>query len=297
MSTIREHKGKSLIQFPKDFIVIDLETTGLDPKCNDIIEISAIKIRDNQIADTFDTLINPGYPIGNFISELTGITDDMLAEAPKIQEVLPLLREFLDNDILMGHNAHFDINFLYDDYDYFLNYPLTNDFIDTMRLAKRIMKEQNHHRLIDVAEAFGIAVEQSHRALADCYTTLMCYYKLKEHVNEEYCNEDEFIVKSGSYCKCNLKEIHSQNTNSDISHPLYNKNCVFTGLLEKMTRSEAAQIVVNLGGFCENGVTKKTNFLILGNNDYCKTIKDGKSSKQKKAEGCKLKGLDIECIL
>lgn len=296
MSTVREHKGKSLIQFPKDFIIIDLETTGLDPKYNDIIEISALKIRNNEITDTFDTLINPGYPIGSFISELTGITDDMLAEAPKIQAVLPSLHEFIGNDILMGHNAHFDINFLYDNFDCFLNQSLSNDFVDTMRLAKRILREQEHHRLIDVAEAFGITVETTHRALADCHTTLMCYYKLKERVNKEYQNEDEFIVKCGSYSKCNLKEIHAHDVNFDVTHPLYNKSCVFTGVLEKMTRTQAAQIVVDLGGFCENNVTKKTNFLILGNNDYCSTIKDGKSGKQKKAEGYKLKGLDIEII-
>ena len=82
----------------------------------------------------------------------------------------------------------------------------------------------------------------------------------------------------------------------DNTHPLYNKVCVFTGTLEKYSRQEAAQIVVNLGGSCGNSVTKKTNYLILGNNDYCSMIKDGKSSKQKKAEEYKLKGQDIEII-
>ena len=77
-----------------------------------------------------------------------------------------------------------------------------------------------------------------------------------------------------------------------------NPECLRAVLLsiEKYSRQEAAQIIVNLGGSCENGVTKKTNFLILGNNDYCSSIKDGKSSKQKKAEEYKLKGQDIEII-
>ena len=80
------------------------------------------------------------------------------------------------------------------------------------------------------------------------------------------------------------------------THPLYGKVCVFTGKLELMSREQAAQLVVNLGGTCGNGVTKKTNYLILGNNDYCSTIKDGKSSKQKKAEQLILSGQDLQII-
>lgn len=296
MATVREHKGKSLLQFPDNFIVVDLETTGLDPKYNAIIEISALKIRDNQVVDTFDTLVNPCCEIGSFISELTGITDEMLADAPNIRDVLPVFYEFIGNDILMGHNVHFDVNFLYDNVEFFLGENLSNNFVDTMRLAKRLMKELEHHRLIDVASAFNIVVENAHRALADCYTTLMCYYKLRERVNEEYHNEDEFIVKCGSYCKCNFKELLAHSTKFDITHPLYAKNCVFTGVLEKMTRTEAAQIVIDSGGIIQSTVSKKTNYLILGNNDYCTTIKDGKSGKQKKAEEYKLQGLDIEII-
>ena len=74
------------------------------------------------------------------------------------------------------------------------------------------------------------------------------------------------------------------------------KHCVFTGTLERMARKQAMQIVADLGGINENSVTKKTNYLILGNNDYCKTIKDGKSNKQKQAEAYKLQGQDIEII-
>lgn len=82
----------------------------------------------------------------------------------------------------------------------------------------------------------------------------------------------------------------------DETNPFYEKECIFTGKLERLVRKEAQQLVVNMGGHCGTSVTKKTNFLILGNNDYCKSIKDGKSSKQKKAESLKLKGQDIEVI-
>lgn len=79
-------------------------------------------------------------------------------------------------------------------------------------------------------------------------------------------------------------------------HPFYNKNCVFTDALEKFTRKDAAQIVCNIGGFCENNVTKKTNFLIVGDFDYSANIKDGKSSKLKKAEQLILAGQDLHII-
>ena len=93
-----------------------------------------------------------------------------------------------------------------------------------------------------------------------------------------------------------LSKLVADNNDFDETHPLYKKVCVFTGTLEKYTRQEAAQIVVNFGGLCGNSVTRKTNFLILGNNDYVSTIKNGKSSKQIKAEEYKLKGQDIEII-
>ena len=91
-------------------------------------------------------------------------------------------------------------------------------------------------------------------------------------------------------------DIVSSSENVDPSNPLFGKVCVFTGTLEKMVRKDAMQLVANLGGINADNVTKKTNYLVLGNNDYCSSIKDGKSSKQKKAEKLKLSGQDIEII-
>ena len=107
--------------------------------------------------------------------------------------------------------------------------------------------------------------------------------------------EASFKRRNHSYF-VDLTQLKAETDEFDETHPLYRKRCVFTGALEKMTRSNAAQIVVNLGGICENNVTKKTNFLILGNNDYNPLVRDGKSKKQKKAEEYKLAGQDIEVI-
>ena len=115
----------------------------------------------------------------------------------------------------------------------------------------------------------------------------------------KYENIDNFknqFKKHHNSTKIKVKDIVSQNTEFDKDNPLYNKVCVFTGTLEKMARKDAMQIVVNLGGICGDNVTNKTNYLILGNNDYCRTIKDGKSNKQKTAEKLKINGQDIEII-
>ena len=110
--------------------------------------------------------------------------------------------------------------------------------------------------------------------------------EFKRSFQKHYKNQD----------KLKAKDIIADVNEFDVDNLLYQKVCVFTGELERMPRKEAMQIVVNLGGICGDGVTSKTNYLILGNNDYCKTIKDGRSSKQKKAEELKLKGQDIEII-
>lgn len=105
-----------------------------------------------------------------------------------------------------------------------------------------------------------------------------------------------YINQANSNSPLKAKDISTDRAEFDTSHPLYGKVCVFTGALEKMTRKEAMQLVVDLGGIIGDSVTKKTNYLVLGNNDYCPSIKDGKSSKQKKAEALKLDGQNIDII-
>lgn len=124
----KRNKGESLNEFPKDFCVLDLETTGLNPTYEEIIEIGLLKVRDNKIIDSFTSLARPEtvyiddddgniigeYYIDDFIIELTGITNEMLAEDPTLKENFKEILEFIDNDVIVGHNVNFDINFLYD---------------------------------------------------------------------------------------------------------------------------------------------------------------------------------------
>ena len=110
----RIYKGDSLTCFVKDYVVFDIETTGLDSVHNEIIEIGAIKVVENEIVDTFQSFIKPKYRISSFITNLTGISNDMVKDALDVREVLMLFKEFVGDDILIGHNVNFDINFVYD---------------------------------------------------------------------------------------------------------------------------------------------------------------------------------------
>lgn len=296
---IREYKGRNIIDFPEKYVVIDLETTGLSTEWDRIIEIGAIKVENGKIIETFQQLIYPEREIDSFIENLTGITNEMLSAAPKIQEVLPLLDKFIGDSLVLGHNVNFDINFLYDDYEIHLNKPFKNNFIDTMRISRKLYPELEHHRLIDIITHLNVTASNLHRALNDCEYTYKCYEKMKTEIVAKYKHFEAFeALFKHNYkpYRVDLTKLTTDNTNFDDTHPLYEKVCVFTGVLEKYTRQQAAQIVVNLGGSCGNNVTKKTNYLILGNNDYCSTIKNGKSTKHQKAEEYKLKGQDIEII-
>lgn len=297
------NKGKNLIAFPDKYCVIDIETTGLSPDFDSIIEVSGILFENGQEVSHYTSLIKPdsvyddGSYIDDFIEDLTGITNEMLSSAPDPQIVLREFKDFISDNILVGHNINFDINFLYDNFQQYLSSTFSNDFIDTMRLSRILHPEESHHRLIDLSERYDIDYSNAHRSLTDCQITELCYEHLKEEILSQHDSFDSFIEQwKNLHRSLRAADIHSNNTDFDVSHPLYGKVCVFTGTLEKMTRKEAMQLVADVGGINADSVTKKTNFLILGNNDYCPSIKDGKSIKQKKAEKLKLAGNDIEVI-
>ncbi len=296
VKTERKGKGKSLVAFPDQYTVIDIETTGLSPVWDEIIEIAAIRYEKGvKIAEYF-TLVHPKNEVDEYITELTGITNEMLADAPTIGECIGAFVDFAGDSILIGYNVNFDINFLYDSMVQHLNKPLSNDFVDVMRIARKELPELKHHRQADILAFFNINIERAHRALIDCESCHSCFIALSEHIIaagatlDGFCNT--FCSKSGRLAK----SIKATTNEFDENHPLYGRVCVFTGILEKMTRAEAMQFIANIGGVPADGVTKKTNLLILGNNDYCKTIKNGKSSKQKKAEKLILDGADLQVI-
>ena len=176
---------------------------------------------------------------------------------------------------------------------------MTNDFIDTMRISRKLLPELPHHRLIDLARYFEIDTTNNHRSLKDCVITMSIYERLKNVALQKYVNVEEFkntFKKHRNGTTLRARDIVTNNTEFDVDNLFCDKYVAITGTLEKMQRKEAMQIIVGLGGHCEDNVTKKTNYLILGNNDYNPILRGKKSSKLIKAESLKLEGKDIEII-
>lgn len=301
--TLREFKGKSIISLPTNYTVIDIETDGLSPLTNHIIEMSAVRVRNGQVESTFSTLCKPcdGYIMDDFIIMLTRITQDMIDGAPDVKSALLDFINFVGDDVVVGHNVPFDVNFIYDASISCNLKPFSNDHINTVRLAKKLFPElkDSGYSLAQVASELNVDYSNAHRALNDCFICNSCFSIMLTKINNEYESADAFLdlYKKHRHRK-NLKASDVVATEEDIDpdNPLYNMRFVFTGVLERMQRKDAMQIVVNHGGINEDTITKKTNYLVLGNNDYCKSIKDGKSTKQKKAEKYKLNGCNIEII-
>lgn len=168
-----------------DYVVIDLETTGLNPKVDKIIEIGAAKIRNGNVVETFDTYINPGMSLSEKVSELTGIKDEDLLNAPLIGEVLEKIMDFTEGEILLGHNLIFDYSFLK---KAAVNHKLQYERkgIDTLRIARRFVTESESKRLGDLCSLYNIELK-AHRALNDAlathelYQILMAKYSQNEN--------------------------------------------------------------------------------------------------------------------
>lgn len=172
--------GKKLNTYTSDYVIFDLETTGTSCQSDEVVEISAVKVVSGEIVDEFSTLVNPGMPIPYYASEVNGITDDMVADSPTFEGVLRNFLEFVGDAVLVGHNIHtFDMKFIQRDAQRYFGKSIGNDYIDTLQLARAYLPQLRHHRLVDLADYYGIDAEGVHRALNDCRMTQQVFEKLR----------------------------------------------------------------------------------------------------------------------
>lgn len=160
------------------YISIDLETTGLNPKQDKIIEIGAVKVIKGIVADTYSTFVNPGRLLEERVVTLTGIRDEDLQKAPSMEEVLPPLLDFLEDYPLLGHRILFDFSFLKKAaVDRKMSFERKG--IDTLKIARKYLPELEHRNLNYLCAYYQIP-HQAHRALADAEATRALYEKLTE---------------------------------------------------------------------------------------------------------------------
>ncbi len=161
---------KKLTQKCTDFVVIDFETTGLDAIKNELIEVSALKYVGRNFVDSYITLIKPKIKIPYYITQINGITNEMVKDAPSIEEVIPRLVDFIGPSVLVAHNAAFDMKFLKCNAQR-CGLEVKNSYIDTLSLSRKTFPELHNHKLATVARHIGIHEEGWHRAEFDTRAT------------------------------------------------------------------------------------------------------------------------------
>lgn len=301
-ATSRENKGRSLIEFPGNYVAVDLETTGTSPRWDRIIEVGAVRVKDGKPAATFQELINPGFEISFFVEELTGITNGMLASAREEKQVMNAFMDFIAaDDVLVGHSiASFDSNFLYDAGER-IGITVANDFVDTMRIARKLHAGWEHHRLRDLTDHFGIANKDAHRALADAQATHECFEIMRGEAAESAGSIEAFCTtarKKTARPAFDWGEIKPTVEEFDETHPFYGKEVAVTGSVGGgWTQKDVAQAVVNCGGtFVDKLKKKTTNFLIVGDYSKCRELNGKPSSKHVTALKMQQEGKDITIL-
>ena len=186
------------------FVVLDLETSGASPKSGSAItEIGAVKVCGGQVLGTFKTFINPGTPLSPFITELTGITDEMLIDAPKIESVLPLLFEFLGSEkstVFVAHNAPFDLSFL--KASAALHGYMWPNFrvIDTVKAARFVLTKDDvaNYQLGTLAVYFRTEIAPNHRALDDALATVDVLHGIVERMGTFGITTIDQMINAGA---------------------------------------------------------------------------------------------------
>lgn len=180
----------------RDYTVLDLEMTGLNAKHHKILEAAAVKVRDQEIVDSFSMLIHQEMPLEEEIVRLTGITDEMLRDAPGEEEVLTEFFAFLGEDVLVGHNVIFDYGFLK---QAAVNRKLSFERkgVDTLKIARRCLPSEQKKDLGTLCKLMEIPMEHHHRALEDVKATRRLYEKLEREFEKE--QPDVFEPKSLLY--------------------------------------------------------------------------------------------------
>ncbi len=177
---VKNSRNQSL---DSEYVVFDIETTGLSKKHNKIIEIGAVKVKDGEVVDTFSEFINPGVPIPYQIEQLTSINDDMVKDAPMFDVIVPRFVEFCGDDIVVAHNASFDTGFVRMNAEE-LGLKFDNTVLDTMTLSHILLPELGKFTLDRVCKELKVVNAHHHRAIDDAEATAKVFFKLLDMLKE-----------------------------------------------------------------------------------------------------------------
>lgn len=299
-----------------DFVAIDFETANRNN--NSACSIGIVAVRDLSIVETKYFLIQP--PTLDFDESnirIHGITPSMVIDSPKFPEIWDQIRHYFDENIIIAHNAQFDMSVLncclYDyhldihDFTYLCSIPIS---------TKACRGEGVGQSLAARAEHFGIEIGNHHTALDDAVTcaniviesvkrtkrkSFQSFYRVFSSLPIKQFSQlkpqNEFRKKkSWNFQKICISEITAATSEFDTKHEFFGKSFVFTGELKSMERKDAMQKVVDLGALVKSGVSSKTDFLVVGTQDNAIVGDDGLSSKEEKAYELINRGHDIKIL-
>lgn len=259
-------KSRSVLRTIFDYVVLDLETTGLSPENNQIIEIGAIKYVNDTEIDRFHTMVACDHPLPQNIVELTGITDDMLLGAPSEDDAVSDLYEFIGKFPIVAHNAKFDLGFV-DSALRNTGLTITNDHLDTMRYARKARVPSASYKLADLVSYFRIKPSGAHRSLADCESTHLLLVELKKYVQKHHV----VLGRNSAYGTYQyhdvyvrpIKELKEIVEPDDVPDPLFdNRIFVISGDLSFISREDAYIEIMKRGGIVRSAVSRKTSYLV-----------------------------------
>lgn len=260
IATIHKLPVKEFYPLPERFVVFDLETTGLDPAMDEIVEIGAVRVERGEITASYQALVNPGRPMPATASAVNGITDEMLAGKPPLSEVLPFFVDFVGDDIAAGHNVIFDARFLLNAcFARKLKAPAR--YFDTMALAE--VWDAQDKKLASLIRRAGIKNDAAHRALGDARATAELILKTPQHMEEKRAAEKQakerakleraaaaeaFELRDDDRMlyatRCGLpsiKNAHNPDKGYQLGNPAYN----VANELQKVGRLDDALIMLN----------------------------------------------------
>ena len=191
---VTDAKGQSI---DTTYCVLDLETTGFSATTEKITEIGIMKFKDGEVIDQFSCFVNPEKHIPQRVSEVTNITDDMVKDAETIEKVFPKMLEFLEDSVIVAHNAGFDVGFLKQNAKR-LGYKFDYTYLDTLSLAKDLFPDYKKYKLGKIADNLGIKVEVAHRALDDVDTTVKVFKVMLKMLKERGAEKLEDIEQVSS---------------------------------------------------------------------------------------------------
>lgn len=270
----------------KCYVVLDIETTGFSRQNDRIIEIAADKYCNGKVIDQYHTYVNPGFLVYPHITQLTGITNAMLKDAPKIQQVKKDFLSFIGSATLVGHNIiSFDMPFIKEQ----LKTEIRNEVVDTLRMAKEVFPGLPSYKLSFLDKALHLGELEHHRASNDIIITNALYVVCKNpQPYMKYFRDKKAISqipiepRRKSYTQIDIHSIVPTDPNTRPNTALTGMCVVFSGVFS-MPIESAMQIAVDAGAILKSHVSRKVNYLVVGEHKPEFLDRNGMTSKQRTA--------------